>query len=92
MKKDKIICAILFMIIIVMLMLGGWSDTHYSTTAKVYMKDGNSTLMVDGAGDVWEVIDRDDLPLNSFVTISFFNNGTDYTRKDDIITNIRVDK
>lgn len=90
--KNKIVYALALVIIVVALIIGGWSDTHYSTTAKVYMKDGNSTLMVDGAGDVWEAIDRDDLPLDSFVTISFFNNGTDYTRKDDVITNIKVDK
>lgn len=90
--KDKIVYALALIVIVVALILGGWSDTHYSTTAKVYMKDNNSTLMVDGAGDVWEVVDRDDLPLDSFVTISFFNNGTDYTREDDKIIKITVDK
>ena len=90
--KEKIVYALALIVIVVTLIFGGWSDTHYSTTAKVYMKEDNSTFMVDGAGDVWEVTDRDDLPLDSFVTISFFNNGTDYTRKDDIITKIKVDK
>ena len=92
MKKDKIICVILFMIIAVMLMVGGWSDVHYSTTAKVYEQNEKTTIMVDAAGYLWEVTDRPDLKVDDIVTIKFFNNGTDYTREDDKILKVVVDK
>jgi amino acid permease len=92
MKKDKIICVILFMIIAVMLMVGGWSDTHYSTTATVYAQEGELTTLVDAAGYLWEVTDRPDLTVGDIVTVKFYNNGTDYKREDDIILSISVDK
>lgn len=92
MKKDKIICVILFMIIAIMLMVGGWSDTHYSTTATVYGQNEKTTIMVDAAGYLWEVTDRPDLKVGDIVTIKFFNNGTDYIREDDKIITVTVDK
>lgn len=92
MKKDTIICAILFVIIVVMLMISGWSDTHYSTTATVYAQDGELTTLVDAAGYLWEVTDRPDLTIGDIVTVKFYNNGTDYKREDDIILKISVDK
>lgn len=92
MRKDKIICAILLLIIIIMLTVGGWSDVHYSTTAKVYGQNEKTTIMVDAAGYLWEVTDRPNLKVDDIVTIKFFNNGTDYTREDDKIIKITVDK
>lgn len=91
-RKDKIICAISLLMIIIMLAVGGWSDVHYSTTAKVYEQNEKTTIMVDAAGYLWEVIDRPDLKVDDIVTIKFFNNGTDYTREDDKIIKITVDK
>lgn len=69
------------------LIIGGYSDTHYSTTAEVLSTD-ESVLLVDGAGYIWEVIDRPDLHKGDFVKIKFFNNTTDYTREDDEILDV----
>lgn len=92
MRKDKIMYAISLLLIIIVLAVGGWSDVHYSTTAAVYEQNEKTTTMVDAAGYLWEVTDRPDLKIGDIVTISFYNNCTDYTREDDVITKITVDK
>lgn len=92
MNKYKFMYLISLMLIVVTLILGGWSDTHYSTTAVVYKQVDDSIIMVDAAGYLWEVTNRPDLKLNDVVTIKFFNNGTDYTREDDEIIKVIVDK
>ena len=72
-----------------LLIAGGLADTRYNTTAKVYSQENDVTLLVDGAGYVWAVMDRPDLTIGDFVTIYFDNNCTDYTRKDDKILKIK---
>lgn len=76
-----------FVVLFGLLFVGGYCDTHYSTTAEVLSAD-SSVLLVDGAGYVWEVTDRPDLHKGDFVKIKFFNNTTDYTREDDEILNV----
>ena len=76
-----------FVVLFGLLFIGGYCDTHYSTTAEV-LSTGESVLLVDGAGYVWEVTDRPDLHKGDFVKIKFFNNTTDYTREDDEILDV----
>jgi hypothetical protein len=64
------------------------SENEYSTTAKVFSVSEDGTQFVDGAGYVWEVSDTD-YTENTFVEISFDNNGTDNNRLDDIIINVK---
>lgn len=92
MNKYNFMYLISLILIVVILILGGWSDTHYSTTAVVYQQVDDNIIMVDAAGYLWEVTNRPDLKLNDVVTISFYNNGTDYTREDDEIIKVAVDK
>ena len=73
--------------LMLLLIIGGYSDTHYSTTAEVISTD-TDVVMVDGAGYVWAVTDRPDLHRGDFVKIKFFNNTTDYTREDDEILDV----
>ena len=78
-------------IALTLLMAGGYAETRYNTTAKVYKQVDNELLLVDGAGYVWAVTDRPDLSIGDIVTIYFDNNCTDYTRKDDIILKVKKD-
>lgn len=78
---------LVFVVLFGLLFIGGYCDTHYSTTAEV-LSTGESVLLVDGAGYVWEVTDRPDLHKGDFVKIKFFNNTTDYTREDDEILDV----
>lgn len=95
---DNITCvfapmiAFLLLLVILVALLGttGYVETHYDTVAEVLSNDGDSVLLVDGAGYVWEVTDRPDLTEGSFVKIKFFNNTTDYTREDDEIVKITL--
>ena len=82
-----------FWFIIVMavgIIAGGYSDTHYSVVAEVLSNENNNVLLVDGAGYVWEVSNRPELLEGNMIRINFFNNGTTQTRKDDIITSIKL--
>ena len=69
--------------------VGGYFDTHYTTTATVWEVGDDYTLLVDGAGYVWEVTDTN-YRQGQFVEIEFFNNTTDYTRDDDEILKVKV--
>lgn len=84
--------ALLFSVAFIMglLMTTGYFDTHYTTIATVLKNENNSTFLVDGAGYVWEVVDRPELHKGDFVEIKFFNNTTDYTREDDEIIKITL--
>lgn len=75
-------------VIIGLLLLGGYSDTHYSCIAQAYIVDDSGTIFIDGAGYLWEVSDIN-YHKGETVKIYFNNNGTDYTREDDIILKVR---
>jgi len=89
--KKKIIDIMMSFIVIgfllLLLMIGGYNDTHYSTTAEVISTE-TDVVMVDCAGYVWAVTDRSDLHRGDFVKIKFFNNTTDYTREDDEVLDV----
>lgn len=81
---------LLLTILIGLLGTTGYVETHYDTVAEVLSNDGDSVLLVDGAGYVWEMTNRPDLTKGQFVKIKFFNNTTDYTREDDEIVKITL--
>ena len=81
---------ITFVVIVAVLGVAGYSDTHYSTVAEVYSVEKNSILLVDGAGYIWEITDRPDLHKGDMVRVKFFNNTTDYTREDDEIIKVTL--
>lgn len=80
---------IALIVIVGLLSITGYMDTHYTTTAEVYSIEDNSVILVDGAGYLWEVTNRTDLAKGDFVKIKFDNNCTDYTRNDDIILSVK---
>ena len=88
--KNLLLEILLIVLLFLALVIATYGDSHYHTTAKVYNKIDNETLIVDSAGYVWAVTNRDDLQLNNFVEIYFNNNCTDYTRKDDKIVKIKI--
>ena len=85
--KNFLISFMMISFLMLLLVIGGYSDTHYSTTAEVISTD-TDVVMVDGAGYVWAVSDRPDLHKGDYVKIKFFNNTTDYTREDDEILDV----
>lgn len=88
--REMVICGSAIAFIIGMLIIGGYIDTHYTVQADVYKKEDNSVYLIDGAGYIWEITDRDDLIIGQSVKIKFHNNTTDYTREDDIIESVKV--
>ena len=81
---------VVFSVIVTVLGVAGYSDTHYKTVAEVYSVEDNSILLVDGAGYLWEITDRPELHKGDMVEVKFFNNTTDYTREDDEIIKVTL--
>lgn len=81
---------VVFSVIVTVLGVAGYSDTHYKTVAEVYSVEDNSILLVDGAGYLWEITDRPELHKGNMVEVKFFNNTTDYTREDDEIIKVTL--
>lgn len=88
--RDFVIGLIFISALVLILAIGGYSDTHYSTTAEVFQIKGNEVTLIDGAGYLWGITDRPDLQQGQFVKIKFDNNCTDYTREDDTILSVKV--
>ena len=88
--RDFVIGLIFIGALVLILAIGGYSDTHYSTTAEVYLIEDNEITLIDGAGYLWSIIDRPDLYQGQFVKIKFDNNCTDYTREDDKILSVKA--
>lgn len=91
-KLNTLVVAIIG--IIVFLVLPAIADTYqhnYTQICNVYSVEGNTTLFIDPCGYLWEVNDNNYVEGET-VKISFHDNFTESTRKDDIIKKVkRVD-
>lgn len=61
----------------------------YTQYATVYCTDINETVLVDAVGDVWAIDATDEFNEGDTVIITFDSNGTDNTRYDDIIVEVK---
>lgn len=80
--------AILTSIIISALVMFNGS-VQYNQYATCTVTDINETVFVDATGDVWSIDATDEYNEGDTVIITFDDNGTDYTREDDIIIEIK---
>lgn len=61
---------------------------QYNQYATCTVTDINETVFVDATGNVWSIDATDEYNEGDTVIITFDDNGTDYTREDDIIVKI----
>lgn len=61
----------------------------YTQYATVYCTDINETVLVDATGEAWAIDATDEFNEGDTVVITFNNNGTDNTRYDDIIMEVK---
>ena len=91
-KLNTLVVAIIG--IIVFFVLPAIADTYqhnYTQICDVYSVEGDTTLFIDPCGYLWEVNDNNYVEGET-VKISFHDNFTESTRKDDIIKKVkRVD-
>lgn len=80
--------AILTSIIISALVMFNGS-IQYNQYATCTVTDINETVFVDATGNVWSIDATDEFNEGDTVIITFDDNGTDYTREDDIIIEIK---
>jgi secreted trypsin-like serine protease len=90
-KKIKELISITFIALTFIIIIGfcGRLETRYSCVATVLSNENDSVLLVDGAGYIWELVDKSEFKKGDFVKIYFNNNYTDYTREDDIIIKVK---
>ena len=92
--NDKAIMFILFIVIIITLFCCSahynYNKTHYKTIAVVDSIEANEVLMVDPCGDIWAVDHVDNIKVGDFVELTFYNNNTNTTHHDDVVTNVRA--
>jgi hypothetical protein len=62
---------------------------QYNQYATCTATDINETVFVDATGNVWAIDATDKYNESDTVIITFDDNGTDYTREDDIIIEIK---
>jgi hypothetical protein len=74
-------------IIGIMAMFNG--SIQYNQYATCTVADINETVFVDATGNVWAIDATDEYNEGDTVIITFDDNGTDYTREDDIIIEIK---
>lgn len=65
-------------------------SVQYNQYATCTVTDINETVFVDATGNVWAIDATDEYNEGDTVVITFDDNGTDYTREDDII--VKIDK
>lgn len=88
MKKFMTIVAV-----VVLFLISGYVETHYTMSGEVVGFDTDEegkefTVVVDATGEEWGVYE-DGFKLGDNVKIKFFTEGTDNTRLDDSIINIK---
>lgn len=62
---------------------------QYNQYATCTVTDINETVFVDATGNVWSIDATDEYNEGDTVIITFDDNGTDYTREDDMIIEIK---
>lgn len=83
---------IVFVPMIFVLGIVGYTESHYSTRGTIVEVDGMETTIEDRSGNLW-IIENDNFKVGDNVEVNFFNNGTDYDRTDDEIIFVKsVDK
>lgn len=92
--NDRPIIFALIIVCIITLTLGmihTWYDkTHYSNVAFVDSISDEEVILVDSLGDEWAVDSIPNAVEGDLVEVHFYNNGTDYTHTDDVITHVFV--
>lgn len=63
-------------------------SVQYNQYATCKVTDINETVFVDATGNVWSIDATDEYDEGDTVVITFDDNGTDFTREDDIIVKI----
>jgi len=93
-NSDKPFIIAFVMICTIVLILCGinsWYDkTHYTNVCYIDSISDNEVLMIDCCGDIWAVDAIKGAKVGDLVNVYFYNNGTTYTHKDDIITHINI--
>lgn len=87
--KELFSVTLLILFFIIVIGFCGRMESRYSCVATVLSNEDNTVLLVDGAGYVWELVNRPEFKKGDFVTIYFDNNYTDYTREDDTVLKVK---
>lgn len=92
--NDRLLIIALTIVCLIALIIGfihlWYDDTHYSNVCYVDTITETETKIVDCCGNIWAVDTIKGAKVGDLVDVYFYNNGTDYTIEDDIITHINA--
>lgn len=92
--NDRPIIIALAIVCLITLLFGfihKWYDnTHYSNVCYIDSITEDEVLMIDSCGDIWAVDAIEGAKVGDLVDVYFYNNGTEYTHTDDIITYVKI--
>lgn len=86
-KTIKVVLGIIIFIIILLML--GYSETHYTRTGTVEKKSENNYYFYDSVGNVWEFSTDEEIDSDMSVEVLMFDNCTK-TDYDDVIINYKV--
>lgn len=84
----KTICAII-MILGIMFILA-YSETHYTRTGHIIKVEDNVYSFSDGTGNNWEFYSDTIIPINAIVNAKFYTNNTIDNIKDDMLIDYEI--
>ena len=90
-KYIKMIITIIIFIILTPILLGN-SDNYYKMDGKITAVNFDEVICEDTTGNVWSFFAEDGYKTGQKVIITFYDNETTATRKDDYIENVKIIK
>ena len=84
----KTIFSIILIISIILVL--AYSETHYNRTGFVKYNGNNVYTFKDETGHMWDFYSDTIIPINAHIQAKFFTNNTIDNIYDDIITNYKI--
>ena len=88
--KKNVLCVMMLLVVVLMLGIVGYNDTHYTTEGYVVSvnNDNHNVLIKDNNGHLW-LINDDSYEVGQQVTMKMCSNDTG-TIEDDVVTDVKI--
>lgn len=86
--KNIVGCVLVFSVLVGSVCVAGTIETTYTMDAEIVAISGEKVSLIDSMGEEW-VFFGQGFRIGDSVKVQFFTNGTDDTRLDDVIENVK---
>jgi hypothetical protein len=77
-------------VIVGIMVLLAYSETHYKRTGFVKCNGENVYTFKDESGNMWDFYSNEIIPINAHIQASFFTNNTLDNITDDMVTDYKI--